>query len=266
MRVICHNQAEVNAALAAGNYPEIVGDAQIVISDNSRVTAYDNSQVTAYNSSRVTALDNSQVTASGSSQVTALGNSRVTAYDNSQVTAYNSSRVTALDNSQVTALDNSRVTAYNSSRVTASRFVAVTKLSISVRVTGGVQIVPTTPTNAAEWAGDYGATLEDGLLFVAKAVRQDGRSSKGTTYAVSELVEAEDWDGGKAECGGGLHFCATPRESRDRFDPEATRFFWCAVPAADIVFCADPLFPAKVKAPWCFVLAECDVDGNVLSR
>jgi len=232
------------------------GSSQIRACDSSRVTACDSSQVMAY--------DSSQVTAYSFSQVTACNSSRVMAYDSSQVTAYDSSQVTACDSSQVMAYGSSQVMAYDSSQIRASRYVAVTRQPRhSGLVVGGTVIVVPVPTTPAEWCDVRGIEPNDGVVILFKAVRSDYRSGHGMSYAPGSMPEAQDWDGGEAECGGGLHFCATPVEAAG-FDSEATRYVACPVSLADI---ADPKptagYPNKIKARRvCAPCWEVDVDGN----
>ncbi|HEX9762081.1 MAG TPA: hypothetical protein VGA97_03180, partial [Acidimicrobiia bacterium] len=199
-------------------------------------------------SSQVRASGSSQVTAYGSSQVTAYGSSQVTAYGSSQVTAYGSSQVTAYGSSQVTASDSSQVRAYGSSQVTASGLVAVTIHGTGTKVTGGVQIAVPAIATVEDWCDHYGLPVEGGFVTLFKAVRDDYSSSHGFQYMPGSVPEAPDWDGGKRECGGGLHFSPTPHHATG-FDSSATRFLAVSVAVADIrAPQPDDAFPQKVKA------------------
>jgi hypothetical protein len=187
--------------------------------------------VTAYDSSQVTAYDSSQVTAYGSSQVTAYGSSQVTAYGSSQVRAY----------------DSSQVRAYDSSQVRASKQVAVT-ITGKPKVTGGIQIKYKGPTTAKQWLDNYAVKPVRGVVTLYKIVRDDFKSQHGTSYAPGTMPKAEDWDGGKAECGGGLHFCPDPVLCVS-FDSMGTKFVACPVKVSEIVVHKDPQYPNKIKAP-----------------
>lgn len=62
------------------------------------------------------------------------------------------------------------------------------------------------------------------------------------------MPEAKDWDGGVAECGGGLHFCPSVDYAKG-FDSQATRFIACPVRVADIKVHKSASYPHKIKAP-----------------
>jgi hypothetical protein len=239
------------------------GYSQVRAYGSSQVTAYESSQVTAYESSQVTAYGSSQVTAYDSSQVTACGSSQVIAYGSSQVRACGSSQVTAYGSSQVTAYESSQVIAYGSSQVRASKYVAVTILG-KPNVVGGVKIRPRAPRNVDEWIADYGIRVRKGVVILYKAVGDDFKSAYGTSYEPGSTPSAADWDGGKAECGGGLHFCPSPALALT-FHRAATRFVACPVKVSEIAFRQDAAYPTKVKAPRvCAPVWECDIDGKKL--
>jgi len=265
------NQKELNEALKekdaeielCGNgYFEINGSSQVTAYGSSQVTAYGSSQVRAYGSSQVTALDSSQVTALDSSQVTAYGSSQVTALESSQVTALDSSQVRAYGSSQVRALDSSQVTAYGSSQVRASKQVAVTKHGKNTKVTGGVQIDYTTATTVKQWLKDYDVTVEKGVAILYKGVGDDFKSQRGTFYTPGTTPSAPDWDGGKEECGGGLHFSPHPAFTL-KYVPFAAKFVACPVKVSEIAVHAEAEYPDKVKAPRVFKpIWEVDINGN----
>jgi hypothetical protein len=245
-------QAELEKACTAGD---------IAIVREGVFTAYGSSQVTAYGSSQVTAYGSSQVTAYGSSQVTACDSSQVTAYGSSQVTAYGSSQVTAYGSSQVTACGSSQVRACDSSQVTASKQVAVT-ITGKPKVTGGIQIKYKGPATAKQWLDNYGLKAEKGVVVLYKIVRDDWKSQHGTSYAPGTTPKADDWDGGKAECGGGLHFCPMPCMCY-QFDSDGKKFVACPVKVSEIVVHKDPQYPTKIKAPRvCAPCYEVDINGK----
>jgi uncharacterized protein (DUF1330 family) len=279
-------QADLDRAIENGVYPMICGNAyfevrdssQVTACDSSRVKAYGSSQVTAcdssrvkaYGSSQVTACDSSRVTAYGSSQVKVRDSSRVTAYGSSQVTAYNSSQVKAYGSSQVKVRDSSRVTAYNSSqvkaygssRVTATKFVAITRHGDQCNVVGGVLIAIPKIATAKEWCEFYDVEVVEGVAVLFKAVGDDYHSPKRGNYTPGTVPVADDWDGGKKECGGGLHFSPRPFMAF-AFHPSATKYVACPVNLEDIAVHPDGHFPEKVKARGCCAPCwECDIDGN----
>jgi len=205
-----------------------------------------------------TACGSSQVTAYGSSQVTACGSSQVTAYGSSQVTAYGSSQVTACGSSQVRACD--------SSQVTASKRVAVTIHGRRPKVKGGIQIRYKSPATVKEWLADYGVIPVRGVVTLYKIVRDDFKSQHGTSYAPGTTPKAEDWDGGAAECGGGLHFCPLAWLCVP-FDSEGTRYVACPVKVSEIVVHKDAQYPTKIKAPRVYKPTwEVDINGNSVEQ
>ena len=219
MNVQCRTQAECDAALAAGNVPELIGDGWFEIRGSSYVVA----------------RESSDVVARGSSHVEARGSSHVEAWESSHVEAWGSSHVEA----------------WGSSHVVASKQVAVHKHEKSVTVKGGVVIVVKTLTNPKEWCEFYGVKIEKGTAILFKAVRDDYRSAHEFLYQPGTTPAAPDWDGGKAECGGGLHFSPSPVHAME-FDSDAVRFVACPVKLSEIVVHKNASYPKKVKAPRVF--------------
>ena len=289
--VECKTQAELDAAIAAGDHPILVGGGHFIARGNSTVTAWGNSTVTAWGNSTVTAMGNSTVTAMGNSTVTArgnstvtaMGNSTVTAMGNSTVTAWGNSTVTARENSTVTARGNSTVTARGNSTVTARENSTVTAMENStvtawgnvmiramgravitasiavvvlchgcdVTVTGGIKIQAMEPTTAAEWCEHSGVTVVDGIATVYKGVRDNYHSDHGCDYSPGLTPVAADWDGGTLECGGGLHFSPSPIQTLS-FCEHAKHFMACQVALADMrAPKPGDSCPFKIKARGC---------------
>ena len=183
---------------------------------------------------------------SGSSQVRAYGSSQVTAYGSSQVRAYGSSQVRA----------------YDSSQVTASKFVAITRHGTDTKVYGGIQRRLPEITTVKQWCEFYGVEIKGGIAILYKTVRDDYKSAHGMEYKPGTTPVALDWDGGKAECGGGFHFSPWPYMAL-RFDQMGKKFIACPLLMKEIVIHKNAMYPEKVKAPRvyqpCF---EVDIDGE----
>jgi len=159
-----------------------------------------------------------------------------------------SSHVEAWESSHVVAWESSHVEARGSSHVEATRFVAIHKHSQQVTLAGGVVIDVLKPTSPTEWCDFYGAPVTDGVAILYKAVRDDYRSGRGLLYEPGKTAEAPDWDGGKAECGRGLHFTAHPSIAQG-FDDQATRFVACPVALEDMRPPSEQdSHPSKIKA------------------
>ena len=122
-----------------------------------------------------------------------------------------------------------------------------------------------TATTAALWCKEHHVKVVRGVATVYKAVRDDYKSSRGGDYSPGSKPVAHDWDGGKKECGGGLHFSPHPLDAL-YFDEQATRFMVCKVRLADMRApkAADD-YPHKIKARGCCApCVECDRTGKVL--
>ena len=195
------------------------------------------------------------------------GSSTVTAYGSSTVRACDSSAVRACDSSTVTACDSSTVTACGSSTVTASKYVPVQILSSRVKVGGGVQIRKPSPKTAAAWCSEYQIKPIKGVVILYKAVGDNFHSPQGCDYSPGTIPVAADWDGGEAECGGGLHFSPFPWMAM-KFNPDAKRFIACPVRVKDIGKPhKDASYPDKCKAMGCCAPTwECDIDGKPVKQ
>jgi hypothetical protein len=122
---------------------------------------------------------------------------------------------------------------------------------------------------ALDWCAYYGVAITNGVAVLYKAVNEDFTSKwrsndlpNGVSYLPGSKPEALDWDGGKAECGGGLHFSPSP-SSALAFHAGAKRFVACPVAIDDIVVHKDPEYPAKIKArAVCAAIYEVDLHGD----
>jgi hypothetical protein len=221
-------------------------------SSQPHVVCYDSSQpcVVCYGSSQP------RVACSGSSQP------RVECYDSSQprVACYDSSqpRVACYGYTQVA------VAGERNLKITATAEVRIRIDRGDPDISGGIvhRVMP--PKTPAQWCELNGAMVIDGVATLFKAVHGDFRSSHDFPYNPETVPVAPDWDGGKKECGGGLHFCARPLIAKS-FDASATRFMACPVALADMAVAEDPEYPSKIKAKGCCgPVLECDDDGIIL--
>ena len=191
------------------------------------------------------------------------GSSSVVARGSSSVVAWESSSVVAWESSSVVARGSSSVVARGSSSVVASDFVAVQRHGKSANVQGGVLIQIPEITTAKQWLSYYGVPEKHGVALLYKAVNDEWQTDRGTSYSPGSTPKAADWDGGKFECGGGLHFAFHPHAAK-KFYPQATRFVACPVKVSEIVVHEGAVHPTKIKAPrvvapGCF---EVDAHGN----
>jgi hypothetical protein len=130
MRVEVRTQAELEAAIAAGNTP-VCTEGRFVVTASMGVEAIDSSSVVALGFSSVVARNSSSIEALGFSRVEAMDSSSVVAWESSTVLARDYSSVAAWDFSRVVALGSSRVEAMGSSRVVACEASSVMALGFS---------------------------------------------------------------------------------------------------------------------------------------
>jgi hypothetical protein len=130
-------------------------------------------------------------------------------------------------------------------------------------------------TNAQDWCSYYGVPSKDGIAILFKGVNDDYSTNghtlkdwlKPVVYSPGATPKAEDWNGAKQECGGGLHFNPSVLATL-KFHPEAKRFMACPVRIDEIVVHPNGQYPNKVKAPrvvepGCF---EVDRDGEPIKK
>ena len=186
------------------------------------------------------------------------------AADYNTVHAFDFCKVHAYHHSIIHAQHSSTIFAKNSSIVRASPCVHVQRWSRTSTVTGGIvtdsfDIVK----NAIDWCAYYGIPIVDGIVTLYKATREDYTTRNFEfPYVPGTTPVAPDWDGGKKECGGGLHFSPFPRATL-QFDDNPKHFIACPVLLSEIVVHWEGEYPDKVKAPRCCApVWECDIDGN----
>lgn len=168
-------------------------------------------------------------------------------------------------NSRATLSGNSRATLSDNSRAEASPYCAVVIDSENAKVTGGVQIKIPKVFTPQVWCDYNGVEVVDGVAILYKALDENYKSGYGAEYRPGTIPIAPDWDGGRKECGGGYHFCASPRIARDRFNNKATKFSACPVALADCATITNPEYRDKIKAQGCCApIWEVDIDGNKL--
>jgi hypothetical protein len=243
-RVVCYGSSEPRVECSDSSQPRVVCSG----SSQPRVECYGSSEprVECYGSSqpRVECYDSSQprVECSGSSQP------RVGCYGSSEP------RVECYDNAQLAITGKASVKAGPKNPITTDG---------KSDIDGGVifQIGPIkTPE---EWCAAYRVPVVGGVAILFKAVDSNFKANQnGFDYTPGTTPVAPDWDGGKEECGGGLHFSPRPSEAL-AFNTGAKKFVACPVNLADIAVHPNPQWPSKVKAKGCCAAVwECDIDGE----
>ena len=113
----------------------------------------------------------------------------------------------------------------------------------------------------SDWCERYDIPVVDGVVTLYKYVNSDFKSFRGGDYTPGTIPVASDWDGGKQECGGGLHFCPTPGHARGY--QNGAKYVACPVSLADIAVHPDPQYPDKIKARGCCApVYEVDMYGK----
>jgi hypothetical protein len=149
--------------------------------------------------------------------------------------------------------------------VNATKLVSVVAHGKTPRVRGGRLIRLRGLATAKHWCEHYGLEVKGGVVVVFKAVANtDYKSSHGQAYAPGTVPIASDWDGGKAECGGGLHFSPSPGHAEGFFGSAGVRFLACPVRLKDIRSPREnDAYPEKIKARGCCApVWEVDRHGN----
>ncbi|MHB1950199.1 MAG: DUF7666 domain-containing protein [Acidiferrobacteraceae bacterium] len=240
--VECSSQAQVDAAVAAGDWPVV-----------RRGT------VRAFGSATVHACGSATVHACGSATVRAFGSATVHACGSATVHACGSATVHAFGSATVHACGSATVHACGSATVRATPHVAIHRHGTTPKVTGGVLVQVPEIRTPDEFVAYYGLKPSRGTVTLYKLVDDEFVSAHGTSYRPGEKPVAADWQPTDA-CGNGLHFSPRPFMA-DRYS-SGSRYVACRVKVADIVVITGMVGADKCKARACMVLFECDADGK----
>jgi hypothetical protein len=258
-RVRAQNRANVLASdmaiVSAG------GRAVVGASGSATVRAFRAATVRASETATVECWDSASIEASDSATVRAAGRVKVTAAGSARVEAWDTVRVSAEGRATVKAWGATLIAARGSAAVEAARHVKVTHPDDNPGHFGGRRRVAPQLKTAAEWCEFYGVEMKSGVATLYKAVDAAFSSCYGQSYQPGSSPVAADWDGGREECGGGLHLSPRPFFAL-RFAPHAARFVACPVRTDDIVVHEQPHYPSKVKArAVCAPIYEVDAFG-----
>ena len=153
----------------------------------------------------------------------------------------------------------------NASAEGQSALAVIIRRTPEVVVTGGLVVDAfEQPTDAREWARLVNAVTGESpdTIVLYKRTSADYSTRNNIRYVPGTEVVAPDWDGGVAECGGGLHLCPHAAQCDQFRSSDGDRYVACEVALADIAVHAQPQFPDKVKARAVRVLYECNRDGS----
>ena len=209
----------------------------------------------------------------GNSTATLRENSTATLWENSTATLRENSTATLRENSTATLWGNSTARAWDRSAVDAAKNSVVLQHSPAAKIKGGRLLKMPRPETGAEWCEFYGVEIRKGggldrklagqdVAILFKALGPDFISSHRCAYTPGTTPSAADWDGGREECGGGLHFSPHPLMAEE-FHEGPDHFVACPVLVSEIVVHPDGVYPQKVKAPRvCAPCWEVDKDGR----
>jgi hypothetical protein len=224
------------------------GSSHAVLRGSSHAVLRGSSHAELWDSSDAVLRDSSHAVLRGSSHAELRGSSHAVLWGSAVVRAFGTNRI----------------------RAHTPYAVIIIMPGATVDATGGMMFTVPAITTMTQWCGYYGIPVVDGQVVLYKAVRDDYRSARGVLYAPGSMPEAPDWDGGEAECGGGLHLTCHPHfgVTASFGDPQATRFLACPVRLEDV---RPPQpsdqYPEKVKVRRiCGPIVEVDRHGTPLKE
>jgi len=228
-------QAELDAAIAAGEQAVIVGGARLAAETKGTASPW------------FKVLDGFlQLLARESSQP------RVEAWGSSQpsVVARESSqpRVVAWGSSQPSVVANgcTQLQVRGAVAVVAAATVAILVTGGTPKIDGGGFVQRVNRDTPAAWCGYHGVEVRGGIALVYKAVNKDFRSERGGDYTPGKIPAADGWN--DLECSSGLHFSPTPGHAQAFFRDAGVRFVACPVALADMMVHPNGAYPEKCKA------------------
>ena len=256
-------QVELEAAIKAGNIAVCVeGEFNLSISGTDAPHIILHAKASLYLVARGSSQPRVEARESSQPRVEAWGSSqpRVVAWGSSQP------RVEARESSQprVVAWGYVQLSIFGKVAVTASKLVAILAHGIGAKIKGGHTTKVKIDTPRA-WCDYYGVAVARGVAILFKAVREDYHSPHGADYSPGGMPIASDWDGGKKECGGGLHFSPSPKMALEFFE-DAKKFIACPVAIKDMR-APQPSddYPQKIKAKGCCgPTSEVNDDGEAV--
>jgi hypothetical protein len=120
--------------------------------------------------------------------------------------------------------------------------------SSSAKVTGGKKTDATIKT-VREWCEFYGVKIRAKHAILYKSLNSDFSNpyNRQITYTPGTKPEAPDWDGGKKECGGGLHCSPSVSHARSFHAAHDAKYVELQVLLEDIAIHPDGRLPEKCK-------------------
>jgi len=256
-----------HAELWGSSHAELRDSSHAELRDSSHAVLRDSSHAELWGSSHAELRGSSHAVLRGSSHAELRGSSHAVLWDSSHAELRDSSHAELRDSSHAELWGSSHAVLWDSSHAEGhGPYPAIHVLSSAASAVGGIIIPVAAPTSPAEWCDYYGIAVLSGIAVLYKAVCDDYLSAHGVSYrpGASPPVAA-DWDGGTAECGGGLHFSPHPAMAGG-FDSSATRYVACPVALSEM---RPPRetdeYPNKIKARRvCGPIVEVDRLGRAI--
>jgi len=222
------------AVLRGSSHAELRGSSYAVLRDSSHAELWGSSHSELRDSSHAELWDSSHAELWGSSHAELWGSSHAVLQDSSHAEAFG----------------NVFIRLFSCLKIKAGRHVVIIDHGENKsKITGGIIIKAYKPKTALQWCLHWGVKAEKKIAILFKGVGEKYMSVKGGNYTPKTIPVALDWDGGKAECGGGLHFSPLPKMTRQFCAP--VKYIACPVALEDIAVHPDGEYPEKVKARGC---------------
>ena len=268
MNIEVTTQAELDATIAAGNTPVCISGAFVlkigsaILKGSSSAVLWGSSSAELRESSRAVLLGSSSAVLWESSSAELWESSSAELRGSSSAELWESSSAVLWESSSAVLWGAAQALIHSALSIIAGKFNALTLMpGVKCKIKGGIKIriKQTTPR---EWCEFHGVPIKNGVATVYKAVGDDFKSPHGTDYSPGTSPEAADWDGGKEECGGGLHFSPTPRMARE-YNSSAVKYLGCPVKLSEMSFKYSAANTPKCKAKRVFGKCfEVDIDGK----
>ena len=274
------SQAEFDAAIAAQDEVEVGADLVLRLTDAHRslirvvgqailrliASESSNASVVTWGSSNASVVtwgsSKASVVTWGSSKASVVtresSNASVVTRESSKASVETSGSSNASvetresSNASVVAKGISQLMIRGAVKVVAAAAVAIAVLGGSPVIEGGGFVARLDISTPRGWCDYHGVDVHAGVAILFKVVDLEFRTpQKAFLYQPGTVPVAPDWDGGQAECGGGLHFSPTPYHALNfagHLTRDKRRFVACPVALAGLAVHPDGQMPDKVKA------------------
>jgi hypothetical protein len=243
---------------------------------NCSIEGWENCSIVGRENCSIEGRENCSIEGWGNCSIEGWENCSIVGRENCSIVGWGNCSIEGWENCSIVGWENCSIRAWSDrGSIKAAKNVVVMKHNPAATISGGRVLEMHRPETAEGWCEFYGVEIRKGGRFSRKLAGQDVAilfkvlpkdlvAYGGFQYVIGETPAAPDWDGGKRECGGGLHFSPTPRHA-EKFGGEG-RYIACPVLVSELCVHPDGMYPQKVKAPGCCApIWEVDVDGNAIA-